>query len=131
MSKYWNKACTGWAIALAFAAVLWFALGGTTHLLIASVLGKKIEIVVCSGAGVKKVMVLAQAQDDATTTVKHCSNAPFLKYAALPSAPVHLHFEAPRTVTSWQWTPLVDGVFVRIEDNKPPPGRAPPAAALA
>ena len=120
-----------WALAIAVIAVSWFSLGSTLNVLAASVLGKKIEMVVCSGAGVKKIYVPVDTEQDSAATVKHCSNAPLFKYLALPSAPSHLNFEPPRTVTVWQWIAKPKTVPGLIEDNKPPPGRGPPSAALA
>ncbi len=121
---------TSLAVLVAFMALAWFALGSTLNVFAASALGKKIEIVICTGAGVKKITVAAHA-DDSSTSIKHCGNAPLFKLLALPGEPVHLQFEAPRTVAAWQWIPSPDVVLDSIEDNKPPPGRAPPAARLA
>jgi hypothetical protein len=131
MHKFASRTFSSLAVVTVFVAIAWFSLGSTLNVLMASALGKKIEMVVCSGAGVKKILVPVNADAEATTTIKHCGNAPFLKYLALPPAPVHLHFQAPRTVASWQWIPEPDSVLDLLEDNKPPPGRAPPATRLA
>ena len=110
-------------------ALAWFALGSALNVMVASASGKQIEIVVCSGAGVKKIMVSADT-DDLSTTIKHCGNAPVVTYLIIPGEPVHLQFKAPRTVASWQWIPNGHVQHDLVQDNKPPPGRAPPAALL-
>ncbi len=112
-------------------ALAWFSLGSALNVMVASSFGKKIEIVVCSGAGVKKITVPADGDDLSTTTIKHCGNAPLVTYLIIPGEPVHLHFKAPRTVASWQWIPNWHVQHDLVQDNKPPPGRAPPASRLA
>jgi hypothetical protein len=127
MQRSVHRTFTSLAVFTAFLAIAWFSMGSTLNVLVASALGKKIEIVICSGAGVKKIFIPVHADDDASTTIKHCGNAPFLKYLALPGTPIHLHFQAPHTVASWEWIPSPDSALDLIQDNKPPPGRAPPA----
>jgi hypothetical protein len=119
------------SIAIAALAIAWFALGNALNTMVAKANGKHIDIVVCSGAGVKTVSVQVEGGDDHSSTIKHCGNAPIYKLVALPGAPVHLNFEVPRTVASWQWNPSPPAVVDLIQINKPPPGRAPPVPALA
>jgi hypothetical protein len=119
----------GLGLLLACVAVLWFALGNTTKFLVADALGQKIEMLVCTGMGVKKVSVPVQAADeDATTTIKHCSNAPLCQLAISPPLVSGLVFEPPHTVARWAWEPLPEGLRSLVKDNRPPPGRAPPLA---
>jgi hypothetical protein len=118
-------------IGIAVLAIAWFAVGNALNTMVAKASGKHIDIVVCSGAGVKTVSVPVDGADDHASTIKHCGNAPIYKLIDLPGAPVHLNFQAPRTVASWQWIPSPPAVVDLIQINKPPPGRAPPAPSLA
>jgi hypothetical protein len=119
------------AISIAVLALLWFALGNTLNTLVASASGKTIEIVVCTGAGMKKITVPSDDADATSSSVKHCGNAPIYTMIAIPGHPVHLNFEVPRTVAVWQWIPNPRIVLDLIQVDKPPPGRAPPAQSLA
>jgi hypothetical protein len=119
------------SICIAVLAIAWFSLGNALNTMVALANGKTIDIVVCSGAGVKKVSVPVHDGDESTSTVKHCGNAPIYKAIALPGSPVHLNFEAPHTVAVWQWIPSAQIALDLIQDNKPPPGRAPPVVARA
>ena len=118
-------------ILIAFLALAWFTLGSALHVIVASATGKKIEIVVCSGAGVKKITVALDAHDEPATTIKHCGNAPLVTFLIIPGEPAHLHFQAPDTVASWHWMPSPLSWIHREQDNRPPPGRAPPASPTA
>jgi hypothetical protein len=112
-------------------ALAWFAAGSTINTLMAAMSGKRVEIVLCTGAGVKKVSIPVQDSGKSASTLKHCSNAPLCTVAALPGAPVDLSFKAPLTVAVWQWIPSTYVPHHLIQDNKPPPGRAPPLALSA
>jgi hypothetical protein len=120
-----------WSICIAAMAIAWFSLGNALNTMVALASGKTIDIVVCSGAGVKKISVPAHDGDETVSTIKHCGNAPIYKLIAIPGTPVHLNFEAPRTVAVWQWTPRPQMALETVQDNKPPPGRAPPEVARA
>ncbi len=117
------------ALWLALAVAAWFSLGSAVNVLLASLDGKRIEIVVCSGAGIKKISVPAHSTQDDTTTVKHCANAPLLAFMVRPGQPLHLNFGPPRTVASWSWMPEPLHAWAVLRDGQPPPGRAPPALA--
>ena len=117
------------AVYAALFIATWFCLSSTFTLMLAAFTGKTIEIVVCSGAGIKKVSVPAQEGSDRVSTVKHCANAPLLACLALPGDPVHLQFEAPRTVASWSWIPEPLAAWDRLRESHPPQGRAPPFVA--
>lgn len=119
------------SIFLTALAIAWFALGTALNTMVAFASGKTIDIVVCSGAGVKKVSVPAQGNDNTSSTIKHCGNAPIYKLLALPGMPLHLNFETPQTVAVWHWTPIPPVVLDLIQRNKPPPGRAPPSVVRA
>jgi hypothetical protein len=123
------------ALALFAFALTWFAAGSTVNTLVASMSGKRVEIVLCTGTGVKKAsMPLHDAgtpESKSASTLKHCSNAPLCMVAALPGTPVHLSFKPPLTVAVWQWIPSTHVPHHLIQDNKPPPGRAPPLALSA
>jgi hypothetical protein len=117
------------SVCIAALAIAWFSLGNALNTMVALANGKTIDIVVCSGAGVKKISVPVHDGDDSTSTVKHCGNAPIYKLIAMPGTPVHLNFEAPRTVAVWQWTPRAHIALDWVQVNKPPPGRAPPVGS--
>lgn len=119
------------SICVAALAIAWFSLGTALNTMVALASGKTIDIVVCSGAGVKKISVPVHDADETTSTIKHCGNAPIYKLIAIPGTPVHLNFEAPRTVAVWQWIPSPQITLSIVQDNTPPPGRAPPVLARA
>ncbi len=119
------------AIGIAALAVAWFSLGNALNTMVALASGKTIDIVVCSGAGLKKISVPVHDGDEAISTIKHCGNAPIYKLIAIPGTPVHLNFEAPRTVAVWQWIPSPQITPIIVQDNRPPPGRAPPVLVRA
>jgi hypothetical protein len=112
-------------------AIAWFALGTALNTMVAFASGKTIDIVVCSGAGVKKLSAPAQGSEGTSSTIKHCGNAPIYKLLTLPGNPVHLNFEAPHTVAVWQWIASPPTLLDLIQANKPPPGRAPPVHPTA
>jgi hypothetical protein len=119
---------------IAALAVAWFSLGTALNTIVASASGKRIDIVVCSGAGVKTISVPAHDSgdgDNSASVIKHCSNAPIYALIAIPGTPIDLHFEAPRTVAVWQYNPVADFVVQSLQNNRPPPGRAPPEQTLA
>lgn len=116
---------------LCLVAALWFVLGGSLKLLAAHASGRTIEMVVCSGAGIKKIYLDTSSSSSASDEVslKHCGNTPL----ALPTVQIdilgHLAYAAPITQVIWhrrdEW---------RIDINTrrngmPPPGRAPPHPA--
>lgn len=119
------------SVAIATLAMAWFALGTALNTIVAHASGKRIDIVVCSGAGVKTISVPIHDSDDMVSTIKHCSNAPIYSLVAIPGTPTHLHFQVPRTVAVWQWNPLPHVAMSSVPDSKPPPGRAPPAITAA
>ena len=119
------------SVTIAALALAWFALGTALNTMVAFSTGKRIDIIVCSGAGVKTVSVPLHDADDSTSTIKHCGNAPIYKLVDLPGAPLHLQFETPRTVAVWQWIPLAHVSIDSIQDSRPPPGRAPPVLRLS
>lgn len=119
------------SICIVATAIAWFALGTALNTMVAFANGKTIDMVVCSGAGVKKVSVPVQESDTSTSTIKHCGNAPIYKLLALPGDPVHLNFKAPHTVAVWQWISHPETVLDLIQDNQPPPGRGPPGRVHA
>jgi hypothetical protein len=107
-------------------AIAWFSLGNGLNTMVAFANGKTIDVVVCSGAGVKKISVPAHETSDSVSTIKHCGNAPIYKLIALPGTPIHLDFETPRTIAAWRWIPGSQVALNLIQSNKPPPSRAPP-----
>ncbi len=119
------------ALSIAILALAWFSLGNTLNTMVAFASGKTIEIMVCTGAGMKKITVPADDAEDKSSIIKHCSNAPIYTLISIPGIPLHLNFEVPRTVAVWQWIPHPDIVLDRIQADKPPPSRAPPAFQLA
>jgi hypothetical protein len=119
------------SVAIAAFALAWFALGTAINTMVAFSSGKRIDIVVCSGAGVKTVSVPLHDGDATASVIKHCSNAPIYALVAVPGLPVHLHFAAPRTVAVWQYKPTERLAMGKVQINRPPPGRAPPAPLLA
>lgn len=131
MQLFASRSLRHLSICLVALAVAWFALGTALNTMVAFASGKTIDIVVCSGAGVKKIAVPAHDSQDTTSTIKHCGNAPIYKLLALPGTPLHLNFETPQTVAVWHWMPNPPAVLDLIQVNKPPPGRAPPAATRA
>ncbi len=110
-------------------AALWFALGPVLKVFLAHAAGKQIEIVVCSGTGIKKITVPLEspAADSHETSLKHCSNTPLAILLPSFGAPLDLTYAAPQTPSSLQaaHTPLMPRNWVL--NGWPPPGRAPPA----
>lgn len=119
------------SICIAALAIAWFALGTALNTMVALASGKTIDIVVCSGSGVKKISVPVHDGDETTSTIKHCGNAPLYTPIAIAGTPVHLNFEVPRTVAVWQWLPRPQIALDIVQDNQPPPGRAPPVVVRA
>ena len=117
------------AVCAALFIATWFCMNSTFSLMLAAFTGKTIEIVVCSGAGIKTISVPAHEGSDSVSTVKHCANAPLLACLVLPGDPVHLQFEAPCTVASWSWIPEPLAAWDRLRESHPPQGRAPPFVA--
>lgn len=114
---------------IALLVALWFSLGSSLNVLMVVLGGERIEFVVCSGTGIKKISVPADETDKAVPTVKHCANAPLLASVVLPGDPAHLHFEPPSTVASWSWMPETLTTRDMLRGSYPPPGRAPPVRA--
>lgn len=125
-----QQRCYKLSVAVAMLAVVWFALGTALNTMVAHASGKRIDIVVCSGAGVKTISVPVHDTNDTASTIKHCGNAPIYTLVDVPGTPTHLHFEAPRTVAVWQWNPVPTVAMSSVPDCKPPPGRAPPTATV-
>lgn len=117
------------ALTLCLLAALWFALSPALKVLLAHATGKQIEIVVCTGAGLKKIYVStdSSASSGHETSLKHCSNTPLAILVPTFGAPLNLAYAAPQTPSSLQaaHTPLVPRNWVL--NGWPPPGRAPPA----
>lgn len=117
------------ALVLCLCTALWFALGGVIKVWVASSTGKTIEIVVCSGSGIKKIHVSLSGAEQAApeTTFKHCGNAPMALSADEWSTLKHLAYVAPSTanVLRFVQSPSVHTSWLR--NGRPPPGRAPPA----
>ena len=116
---------------MASLALAWFVLGTALNTFVAFNSGKRIDIVVCSGAGVKTVSVVDHISDDSVSVLKHCSNAPIYVLITVPGTPVNLDFAVPRTVAVWQYKPSSHMTWLSVQDSRPPPGRAPPALPLA
>lgn len=119
------------SVAIAVLTLAWFALGTALNTMVAHANGKRIDIVVCSGAGVKTISVPVHDNDDKASTIKHCGNAPIYTVLDVPGTPTHLQFETPRTVAVWQWNPVPTVALSSVPDSKPPPGRAPPSITAA
>jgi hypothetical protein len=121
------------AFSLCLFTALWFALGGTLKLWIAQASGKTIEMVVCTGSGIKKISVPVHTSPNAghEVAVKHCSNAPLALLPQEPSTLAHLSFANPNTLATWHWAHDALNKLDWLSSGKPPPGRAPPTPALA
>lgn len=121
------------ALALCLCTALWFALGGAIKIFIAKTSGKTIEMVVCSGAGIKKIYVTVPAGEPATheVSVKHCGNAPLALTTEEWSTLRHLAYVAPNTPSALHFTEGVPGNRSWLRNGRPPPGRAPPALFTA
>jgi hypothetical protein len=120
-----------WAFCLCTA--LWFALGGTIKVLFASGAGKTIEMVVCSGSGVKKIYMPISSSADAghEVSVKHCSNTPLALVREPFDTLKHLAYALPSMHAKWQLIDEAQVVTDRSHNGKPPPGRAPPRSLSA
>jgi hypothetical protein len=122
------------ALLLCLSTALWFAMGSTLKVWIAHANDKAIEMVVCSGAGIKKIYVNVVANHEPAShevSLKHCSNTPL----ALMTEPIdtlkHLAYAQPITPATWHWS---DGLRIErdwLRNGRPPPGRAPPAVLTA
>ena len=121
------------ALALCLCTALWFALGGALKILIAQSSGKSIEMVVCSGAGVKKVYVNLPGAEQAgqEVAVKHCSNAPLTLTTKEWNTLEHLAYVVPDTQTALHFTSELPVHRNWLRNGRPPPGRAPPAPFTA
>ena len=121
------------ALLLCLCTALWFALGGTLKVWVAHAGGKTIEMVVCSGAGIKKIYVNVSAADSAghEVSLKHCSNTPLALLAEEIDTLKHLAYPQPTTPATWHWS---DGMRIErdwLRNGRPPPGRAPPVFLTA
>jgi hypothetical protein len=114
---------------LCLAAALWFAFSPALKVLLAHAMGKQIEIVVCSGTGIKKITVPvdAAAADSHETSVKHCSNTPLAILLPSFGAPQNLAYAAPQTPNTWQIAHAPPIARNWVLNGWPPPGRAPPS----
>jgi hypothetical protein len=121
------------ALFLCLCTALWFALGSTLKVWVAHANGKTIEMVVCSGAGIKKIYVNVSGAEPAEheVSLKHCSNTPLALLAEEVDTLQHLAYSQPITPATWHWS---DGLRIErdwLRNGKPPPGRAPPAFLTA
>lgn len=128
-----NKSHFRLALALCLCTALWFALGGVIKIWVAKSSGKTIEMVVCSGSGMKKIQVHLSdsASADTEKTLKHCGNAPLALSTEEWSTLKHLAYVTPATTNaaSFEDSPAVHISWLR--SGRPPPGRAPPAILAA
>jgi hypothetical protein len=117
------------ALTLCLFAALWFALSPALKVLLAHAAGKQIEIVVCTGSGLKKIYVTTDstAHSGHETSLKHCSNTPLAVLLPSFGAPVDLAYAAPQTPSSLQAVHAPQAVRNWVLNGWPPPGRAPPA----
>lgn len=121
------------ALILCLCTALWFALGGVIKVLIAKSSGKTIEMVVCSGAGIKKIYVQVSGLEHASSEVslKHCSNTPMALATKEWSTLEHLAYVAPDTSSVIALAPSAPVHRSWVRDGRPPPGRAPPSSFLS
>ncbi len=121
------------ALALCLCTALWFALGGAVKVFIAKSSGKTIEMVVCSGAGVKKIYVTVSGAEPASheVSLKHCSNTPMALATKEWSTLEHLAYVAPNTASVLHIATSAPIHRNWLRDGRPPPGRAPPALFTA
>jgi hypothetical protein len=117
------------ALLLCLCTALWFALGSTLKVWVAHSSGKTIEMVVCSGAGMKKIYVTMLGADPASheVSVKHCSNTPLALMTEEVNTLQDLAYTQPTTPATWHWSQGLRIVRDWLHNGKPPPGRAPPA----
>jgi hypothetical protein len=111
----------------------WFAVGGSLKTWLAHSNGKTIEIVVCSGSGLKKVYVPLPSSKTVgqAVSVKHCSNTPLALATEELNTLKHLAYAWPTMQTIWH---SYDRQCIERDgprDAMRPPGRAPPAYLLA
>ena len=90
-------------------------------------------MVVCSGAGIKKIYVSVSqpGSADHEVTVKHCSNTPLAIATEETSTLQHLAYPKPITPTLWESSDATQISRDWLRNGKPPPGRAPPTRQSA
>jgi hypothetical protein len=118
------------ALLLSLLTALWFSLGGALKVWVAASKGQTIEIIVCSGAGLKKVHVQLQASGDASPEValKHCGNAPLALMPKEVDTLANLSYSMPQSRAAWHWLEDAGQKHEWFRSGQPPPGRAPPLA---
>ena len=114
------------------AAALWFALSPVLKVLQAHLAGKPIEIVVCTGSGMKTVLVPVDAAATGATThetLKHCSNTPLAILASAFDAPQNLAYASPQAQGIRPSADVPHLARDWVLNGWPPPARAPPTPA--
>jgi hypothetical protein len=120
---------------IACIALAWFALSGSVSRLITYAKGDTVSMWVCTQTGLKKITLSSGASDSAsnqenTSDIKHCGDSPIYKQIAILSAPANLHFEQPRTVSTWRWIQVLQTKPDLLKGKRRPPGQAPPNIAV-
>jgi hypothetical protein len=112
---------------------MWFALGGALKVFLAHSSGKTIEMIVCSGAGIKKVYVNLPSAEQVNheVSVKHCSNTPLALSTKEWNTLEHLAYVAPDTQSTLHFAQGLPVHRNWLRNRRPPPGRAPPAHLTA
>lgn len=127
MLNYFSCRKCFWQWLLLVAAV-WVVLSPSLKVLLAHASGKHTEIVVCTGAGIKKISVPVDAPsaDGHGTVLKHCSNTPLAILQSAFGAQQDLSYVKPQTPNTWQATYAPQIARQWVLNGWPPPGRAPP-----
>ena len=125
---YKNSSLIRWSLTLCLSAAIWFALGGAIKVFAAVSSGKTVEIVVCSGAGMKKIYVQMPSDTPPSheVSLKHCSNTPLALAGVSWNVLDHLAYAAPSQTPNWQATDGARAERNWVDNGRPPPGRAPP-----
>jgi hypothetical protein len=117
-------------VMLAFCAAFWLAVGNAVKVMVASGLNQTIDIVICTGAGMKKVSMPVEQGASGPMVMKHCGNGALVALFPMPVHPLQLSFAKPGTVASWQFAQTLGVELLRTWENAPPPSRGPPAALV-
>lgn len=122
---FYHKRFLQW---LCLVAALWFVFSPALKVLLAHASGKHIEIVVCTGAGIKKISVPmdAPSADGHGAVFKHCSNTPLVILQSTFGTQQDLSYVKPQTPNTWQATYAPQTARQWVLNGWPPPGRAPP-----
>lgn len=127
-----NRSYFKLASALCLCAALWFAFGGVIKLLVAYSQNKPIEMVVCSGAGMKKIYVQASGETVSPEIVlKHCSNTPMALMPSEWEMPKNLAYASPRSQSIIALANIAPDARRWLQNGRPPPGRAPPSLSYS